>query len=109
MGRLVRTSPGSPTRLLVVYSKRRPTAGLKLPVGRHIKQQERRGNQAEDEVGGGSGGLSRAGGEVQFEAQLLVAWQVWGTHSKWLVQSASHSPSLSRKMNHNDCTFIIRG
>jgi hypothetical protein len=77
MGRLVRTSPGSPTRLLVVYSKRRPTAGLKLPVGRHIKQQERRGNQAEDEVGGGSGGLSRAGGEVQFEAQLLVAWQVW--------------------------------
>jgi hypothetical protein len=64
--------------LLVVHSKRRPTAGLKLLVGRHIEQQERRENQRRTKVSGGSGGFRRAGGEVQFEARLLAAWRVWG-------------------------------
>lgn len=71
MGQLLGTLPGSRTRLLVVHSKRRPTAGLKLLVGRHNEQQERRENRRRMRWEGGSGGFRRAGRfEVQFEAQL---------------------------------------
>jgi hypothetical protein len=76
MGSLSGTLPGSHTRLLVVHSKRCPTAGLKLPVGRHNEQQERRENrrmtrQAE---------VVEVFAELEIEGSIrssaLAAWQV---------------------------------
>jgi hypothetical protein len=67
VGSLSGTLPGSRTRLLVVQSKWCPTAGLKLPVGRHNEQQERRENRRRTRQADVFAELEV---EVHFEAQL---------------------------------------
>ena len=91
VGSLSGTSPGSRTRLLVVQSKWCPTAGLKLPVGRHNEQQERRENRRRMRQAEVVDVFAELEVEVQCEAQL---WRLGKSLRGMLKWVASNRPRI---------------